>query len=199
MDELLLTFLRESLGLAEESTEEQITAALQEKLPELIAAQETLASVQTELDGMKEQYPEGTEVLTDEQKETLSKFESVNAIATSAVEATRKECTRLYKIVCGSEVDDSILSMINGAEWDTLVALNKQYKLQSEEKYEATCQDCGSKNVSRVSAQTGDSGVVPPAGGADSDNPPVEKDNSEISLEFKKVATRTAGIHGQSK
>lgn len=203
MDEQLLQFFRSTLGLADDATEEAILAKLQEQLPSLLEAQVNLETANAELQGMKDKYPEGTEILSKEDKDKLEKFDSVNAIATSALKSTREECEKLYKISCNNEVDAGILKLISESNWDTLLSLNKQYKKTTEEKFTASCNECGSTDITRASSQTGDGVATPGASGGSNgksgNTQPINKDNAEVSESFKDNLRKAsiASIHGE--
>jgi len=68
----------------------------------------------------------------------------------------KAETTRLYKLAKGDKADESIIAMIEGADFSVLEALQKDYKGAVEEKFSPTCKSCGSKDINRLSSTPGD-------------------------------------------
>lgn len=75
----------------------------------------------------------------------------------TAIDNLRADTTRLYRLAAGEGKEDAnILAMIESTDYKTLQSLHKQYDEATEEKFGFTCQDCGSHDVTRASASTGD-------------------------------------------
>jgi len=74
------------------------------------------------------------------------------ALGTSLLSDARVETIANYNKVVGETPDASIVTMLNSASHETLVALNKGYNQQLEEKFPLSCSNCGSHDVSRASS-----------------------------------------------
>lgn len=199
MDETLMKFLREQLELSADATEEQITQELQAKLPEFKTTGSSVTQLEDELTELKEKYPEGTVILSSEDEAKLAKFDEVNTIAETALTSTRNECEKLYKLSVDNKVDDGILKLIKEANFDTIAILSKQYKQTVEAKFQATCEKCGSTEITRASSQTAD-GIATPTGGSTTggEDTHTEKSNAELSDNFLRERRKQSvtSIHG---
>ena len=75
-------------------------------------------------------------------------------LAKTVISELKKSTVADYTKLMGDKVDESMLTVINNADYSTLVVLGKNYKMQLDEKFPLSCKDCGSENVSRGSAST---------------------------------------------
>lgn len=214
MNEQLLIMLRAQLGLAADAPEATVVAKLQEQLPLLVTDRASLGQARTELAQTKEtltalqaRLPEGSTVITKEEKQKLDSFDGIKTVHDAAMTATRDECLRLYHLsVGGSEkADASIVKLIAEASFDSLTALVKQYRGTVEKSYTATCNKCGSHDVTRASSATSGEGVVipgqNPGGDSTEHNQPTVKSTDEAMGEIVKKATSFSlkNIHGEPK
>jgi hypothetical protein len=192
MKKEFLAFLAVQFAMAADSTEEQLTAKLQEKLPALLASEKTSSAAKTELDALKLKYPDGSVILSAEDTAALAKAK-VDAARLAAIDkATREEAIKFYTVAMGTEkVDAGMVKLINEASGEALTALHAQYRGQADEKFQATCQDCNSTNVKRNTALGSSAG----AGGS---NEPTKKSTQDAIAELSSKArvTSTSQIHG---
>ncbi len=215
MNEQLLILLRAQLGLAADATEALVTAKLQEQLPLLVSDRASLGQVRTELAQTKEtltalqaRLPEGSTVITKEEKQRLDSFDSIKAVHDLAMTATKAECLKLYHLSVGGadKADASIAKLIAEASFESLTALVKQYQAAVEKSFTATCKSCGSHDITRASSSTSGEGVVIPGqseGGNNGggNNTPVAKTTDEALSEIVKKANSFSlkNIHGELK
>lgn len=207
MNKELLEFLRSKLGLAANTTEAQVIAELQSKLPILIAAGADvtrltgeLTTANSELSALKTKYPEGTMVVTKEEHATLSAAKENQATATAALTGIRAEVLKLYHLTVGGadKADASLVKLIGDANYDTATALLKQYEAAADKEHALSCEDCGSKKVSRASA------AAKPEGDGLSDDDsktktPKVKTNAEVMAEFAAGKNLTGNLYPEVK
>lgn len=172
MDKDLLNFLRTQLGLDATTAEAAVIKAMKDKLPVMVAsagdlttANASLKIAQDELAALKAKYPDGTVILSKEDKEKLDKYDGLikdQAVATKATTELRAEALRLYHLSAGGadKADASITKLIAEAGYETLGALHKQYFAAVEKSFTATCDSCGSTKITRASASAATPGVV---------------------------------------
>ena len=67
----------------------------------------------------------------------------------------REEAVKFYKLSLkeGQAEDENIVNMINSANLETAISLEKQYHESADEKAPLTCTNCGSHEISRASFQ----------------------------------------------
>lgn len=206
MDKEYLKFLRTTFGYDADLPEAQVIAKMKEDLPGLVdsSAEVTrltgeLETANTELTGLKEKYPEGTVILSDEDKAKLEEYEGLKGIADASLKATKDEALRLYHISCGGadKAEASIVKMIAEASFETAAALSKQYKAIVESQFTGTCKKCGSTEVTRASSADPKTGI---ASNADDDDGKGKqngpKSNEDVMAHFSKNGRFTSGIHG---
>jgi hypothetical protein len=113
------------------------------------------------------------------------------AFRESMTNTLRAEVTKNLGIATNGKPSPEIVALIAKAEYDTLVALNAQYKVDADKNFPLSCTDCGSSKVTRASAKTGEAG----------DGTPSDKKN--LSLEEvqdvlrQRKAKEAFKIHGQ--
>lgn len=194
MKKEFLAFLALQFGMAADSTEDQMTAKLQEKLPVLLAAEKSATTLKAELDALKLKYPEGSKILSAEDVASLATAKATEARLTAIDKATREETVKFYTIAMGTDkADAGMLKLINEAGSEALSALHVQYKNQADEKFQATCQDCQSTNVKRNTALGSTAGEGKPAGEGN-----TKKSNQQVMAEMadKAKTSNTANLHG---
>lgn len=172
MNKEQLSFLRLTLGMDENATAEQVLAKLQESLPGLVSLKDQEAQVtqltadldtaNAELTSLKEKYPEGTIILTEEDAAKLEAYPEAKKVSDAAMSATRAEALKLYHLSCGGaeKADNGITKLIAEAGFETLTSLQKQYRAQVEKDFTASCNDCNSTNVSRLSSADRETGIA---------------------------------------
>lgn len=65
----------------------------------------------------------------------------------------RQETIRLYKLAKSDNVSAVILSTLEKTDLETIQAFQNEFKLEVEEKFPASCAECGSKKISRRSSR----------------------------------------------
>lgn len=118
-------------------TSEKAVATLTEK-------NGTLSNTITELEAKLEKAadPDVIQRLTDDIKVVKDKLTA--------------EITRVYKLAKDADPDESFLGLMAKSDISGLNALLSEYTGLADEKFPATCSDCGSHNVSRASAKEDD-------------------------------------------
>jgi len=142
----------ESGSITVENFTEQLSAAVSNLVPK-----SDLDALATELSDAKlnlETKEGEVQTLTGE-VQTL-KDEAViltaNAMPPETVQATRDEAIKLYKLIKGDAADSKIIESINKMDFSTSESFKEQYKIEANEKFPDTCQECKSTNISRASA-----------------------------------------------
>jgi len=146
------SFGLESGAITVENFTEQLTAAVSTMVPKA-----TLDTKETELsDANLELETKEGEILNLTQEVENLKAEAVtlaaNAMPVEVVQATRDEAIKLYKLIKGEGADTKIIESINKMDFSTSESFKEQYKIEANEKFPDTCQDCKSTNISRASA-----------------------------------------------
>lgn len=114
------------------------------------------ASFEAEVKTLKEDKSKlETEVST--LKADIEKNKSLVTIGTEHLSEVRTQVTNDYKKLMDKDADESMLTLIANADLNTLVSLGKSYKVQLEQKFPMTCEECGSHKVSRASSVTSNS------------------------------------------
>jgi len=86
----------------------------------------------------------------DKMEKTLEKLKEFRK---EQVSKLRKETLKNYNLLTTSqeaEVEESVITLINGAKVEALEALNTDYKKKLDKSYPLSCADCGGDNVSRA-------------------------------------------------
>jgi hypothetical protein len=194
MNEEYLKFLRNQLKLSDDTPEAQVMEKLKAGLPDLLASSDKVGTLESELteakDDLKklqEKYPEGTIVLGETEKEQLNEYKTVKPIADAALEATRSEALKLYHLSCGGadKADTAMTELIAKANFETITALQKQYRNQVEKEFTATCKDCNSTNISRMSTADRETGIANPNDDGNSNG--GDKDKSKETFTEKSL------------
>lgn len=154
--EELLTELIESFGFDSNLKEENLNNAIKEKLTSL---NNKITEKETEIGTL------GTKIETLTTENVNLKEENENLSAnkeeiTKLTNNTRNEALRYAKLVLGENPDEAITNLIANADLTTAAALLKQYRSQSESKFSATCNKCGSNEVTRLSAIPSRDGII---------------------------------------
>ena len=194
MDKELLKFFKAKLGLSDDVSEEQVVQKIREQFEK---QENEIKTVKTSLQTLEGKYPENSVIVTDDMQAKLNEYEFLDKLRNTVLSSTKTEAVKLYKILCGGDdkVDESILKMINEGGYETVIALNKQYKKQVEEKFIATCNDCGSTDVNRASMANPDTGIVPADGNSDPEKDNKEKGTYDVMEKLMKKSNSTATIH----
>ena len=184
MDELL-RFLETQFGLDADSLTEENYA---EKLAEYHTAQaQALADASVEPEPIIIGEFTGVEDITSE----MTRLQAVEAAipqdleaqialavtGQTAIDSLRTDTDRLYRLTVEEGKEDAtLLAMIAGADYKTLLSLHKQYDKLTEGEYNFTCNECGSHSVTRASANPAEEG-----------KDEVNKSNAEVMDEFTGV------------
>lgn len=182
MEELIKSLTTE-LGFKEgDLTQEN----LGEKLIESFKNKETQIQTLTDNNSTLETDKEN---LTNSLSDLQGKYDTLEADSKevdNVLKLTREEATRLYQSVHGEEGTSGILQMIADADLKMATAFLKQYRKEAEDKFSASCKDCGSTNVSRVSASSSREGIVNEDEDEGEGNSNFkEKSNAEVIASFK--------------
>ena len=144
--------LSEGDNLTEENFAEKLKEAFEAKsseVSELTSAKKGLETKVSELEGQV--------------TELTSEIEGLKPNATAgeaALESTRKEAIRLYRLsVREDAADETILKVIGEADYATATSFLKQYRTSAEELFTAKCNKCGSTEVTRMSTSNSDGGM----------------------------------------
>lgn len=190
MNEQELAFWRAKLGLSATATQAEVLAKLQANLPGWEKAVSDLAIVQQTLTNLQAKYPEGTEVLTAENKAKLAKHDAIVQANDAHLSAERTETLRLYHLSIGGadKADAALVKVISEGNLESVQALQKQYATAVDTNFPMSCGACGSHDVKRASSS--------PTG---KDNPAPEKakSNFEVSQALNKgnAAAASGTIH----
>lgn len=87
-------------------------------------------------------------------KSEIDKNKPFIEVATNYLSEVRKQVTDDYRKLMDKDVDESMITLISNAELSTLKSLGNSYKVQLENKFPMTCEECGSHKVSRASSVT---------------------------------------------
>lgn len=107
----------------------------------------------------------------------------LSEIGTKHTDGVRLEAKRLYGVLKGDKASEAILSQIDSATNEAAEAMLSEYTNEIESLHEASCSDCGSKNVTKASNKAGASD------GADdqTDNSEGGKGGSNTKLTNKQI------------
>lgn len=193
MDELIKQ-LTEGLGLKEneltqENAAQKLAEALQNKDTEIQGLKDTVSDLESE------KGTQATELTALQSK--VDNLESNSAEAAEILKLTREEATRLYKLVKTDKADDAILSMLGESNLKMASAFVKQYREEAENQFAATCNECGSKDVSRASANTSKDGLKTDEDGKARDDHNTEKSNADVIESFRTAGKRKSRIFGE--
>lgn len=133
-----------TLGEGKEATQEAVVTLIKE----LVESNSSMTEKVTQLEADKTK-------LETEKAEVESKLESykVNAgIGESYINKLKEDTTANYRKLFDGKIDEAMLTLISGANSETLNSLNNQYITQLSEKFPHKCGDCGSTNISRLTA-----------------------------------------------
>lgn len=184
-----LAFCLAFLGLPKESTEDQVTAKLQEVLPGLKLKADSV-------DALKAKYPDGVEILSAEQKTQLGTYPALKKFQDDSIAEIKAQALKMYHVSVGGadKAEASITKMISEATHETATALLKQYSTTVEEKFPATCQECSSTNIKRASSEVKNENLNPGGEGAKT----IAKSNFDAAnaLLKKTKGSASGGIHG---
>lgn len=151
--------LAQQFGIsAEGKTEEQLANEISAKVTTLQTDAAALTSLKRDKETVEGELATLKNDLTqkDGEIQTLktekTALEGNATLGKNALESLRSGTKSVYEKLSETP-DETLLKVIENANWETLTALNKQYTTQLEEKYPGTCSDCGSHNVSRSSLE----------------------------------------------
>lgn len=153
-------------GFTEESTESEISQALEARFSEanqaavdLQSRHDILAGSVSDLTSQLETANTSLTELQDSVKALggIEKVTSELALATTLIFEKRGKVVGKYKALNGDDASPAILSLIESADLATLNAFDKEYSTALEVKVPLTCQSCGSEDVSRASFKREDS------------------------------------------
>lgn len=194
MEELILSLTTE-LGFKEgELTQENVT----QKLKEMLTAKDSKVNeLESSVSNLESEKTNLTTQLSTLQEE-YDTLKANSAQTEEALKLTREEATRLFKTVKGEKADEGIIEMIANADLKMAAAFVKQYRAEAEEKFSATCNDCGSENVARKTSKSSKAGLITDDeedNGEEGRNK-KEKTNGEVIAKFRESNKRKSRIFG---
>jgi len=128
-----------------------LSEATEEPEPVVILELEGVEAIEGEITSLREKLA----AVPEDVSEKIELAETGKVV----VSELRAETERLYKLTAEEgKPDAAILAVIAGSDYKTLKALHKQYEEAAGEAFKMTCDDCGSENVTRASAQPGAEG-----------------------------------------
>ncbi len=153
MEELLNSLFGEGLLTLQEGqgvTQDNVVSLIRE----LVTTNQTLNE---RVETLENSSGDGSELVTSLQGQ-IEKSKPLVELANTIVTELRNSTVSNYTKLMGEKVDESMLNVINNADYTTLGVLSKNYETQLNEKYPLSCKECGSENVSRGSAASSTGG-----------------------------------------
>jgi len=120
-----------------------------EELTQLRTSKDQLETDKTQLETKK------TKLEEDLEKATFNKN-----LLEKVTKETRTEAVKHLKLVKGDDVDESIVNLISKSDYETASAFLNEYSKESDKKFSASCNKCGSDDVSRAKAKTSQDGLI---------------------------------------
>lgn len=207
MNPQLLALLVAQFALPANTTEADALAKLTADLPGLIknagevtALKTKVTNLEAEATEYKKKYPDGSQVLTKEQTDKLSKYDAMDAVMVKLMVSTQAETLRLYHLSVGgaAKADEGITKLIASANFETLTSLSKQYSAIVEKSFTAECADCHSKNITRASSINPESGVADEGKQSNGGAPATKSTSDAVSEIYNKMTGENkAGIQGK--
>lgn len=112
--------------------------------------------LETEKQNLQQSFQSDIEKLNKSIEDLSFKNESLMHLAElgkNYLSDQRQETIRLYKLAKSDHVSAAILSTLEKADLETIQAFQNEFKQEVEDKFPATCADCGSKKISRRSSR----------------------------------------------
>jgi hypothetical protein len=143
-------------GMIQGDLEKLSEPELQTKLSDFINQgkkdKDSLTSLQSSITEKDNKITELQTSLTAKETE-ITTLKADSEVGKAALVDIRTEVSKLYTLSCGDKaVDASMMELIAKADYNTSKAFLSQYQRLADEKFQASCKDCGSHNVSRMSA-----------------------------------------------
>jgi len=83
----------------------------------------------------------------------VKKLKEEAEMGTAHLTAQIEEATRLYNLIKGDKAEDAMLTNIKNSNLETVGVFISDFKTESEKMFPLQCNDCESKNVSRMTAK----------------------------------------------
>ena len=93
-------------------------------------------------------------------EDEVSTLKENSSELTEITNSTKEEAKRLYKLAKGENADDNIISLLDKADLKTSASFVKQYQKEVDEKFEQSCSNCGSKDITRGSSLHTKEGLI---------------------------------------
>ena len=206
-----LAFLIAQFALPTSTTEAEVVAKLNSELPnmiksagEIVDLKSKVISLENDAIELRKKYPDGTEIISKEQKEKLNKYDAMDAVMVKLMTSTQSETLRLYHLSVGGaeKGDEAITKLIASANFETLTSLAKQYSALVEKQFVAECSECHSHNITRASSINPELGIAQENGlGGAPGGKAIAKSSAEARHELfeKFTGGNKAGIHSQTE
>lgn len=145
------------LAVGAEPTAEQLTAMRTDIAKKVTDSETALSTLQESVNATKAEVTrlKGIEQTYNEAKVALDNATELQAFQQSQLTLLRAETTKNYNLLNPTQ-DEAFVTLIAGADYNTLTLLNKQYAASVEAKFPLTCKSCNSTEVNRASAKSGE-------------------------------------------
>lgn len=170
-------------------TEENVNTVLVSALKKGNDASVKLASITDELTQTKNALKTAQDSLS-----ALEAEKDFISVGKEALKSTQEESVRLYKATLGDKADSKVIEELEKASFKDATANVKKYQAELDNSFPQNCGDCGSSNITRMSASAG--------GGEQSEGKqkPTNKSIAEVSESFMKEASKPSisNLHGEA-
>lgn len=177
--------LIQKLAIKYKIAEDQITEQLiLDKLEEKEKS-ESQVNLAKELQDEKANNKDLTNKLADKVTEITNltrERDSYKQISDKAVDTLKNEVKRAYGVLKGDKADEAKLDQLQKLDYEGLLVEMKSFNEELENKYPATCNKCGSHEVSRNTAA-----VISPDSNGGKITP---KDNSQLMAQIRKESKK---------
>lgn len=152
---------------------------------EVVKLKADIELVKVELTQKDSNITDLTQKISDKEAE-LSKLINDAEVGKLALTQAKSEAVRLYNLAMGAKSDTKVLELIANADYNTTIVLMNQYAILAESSFQASCKDCHSKNISRMSSA---------ASGGETSETTINKSNDDVmsSLTMEKNPVRYLG------
>ena len=120
---------------------------------------EKLSAKETDIQNLTQEKVD-LETQVSKLKDEVSTLKENSSELTEITNSTKEEAKRLYKLAKGENADDNIISLLDKADLKTSASFVKQYQKEVDEKFEQTCSNCGSKDITRGSSLPTKEGLI---------------------------------------
>ena len=148
-------------------------------LESLNSSQETVANLKESNSNLEAEKTS----LTNEVTELKGRMENLEPVVAKLHETEKAEAVRLYKLTAGDKATEEMEALIAGSNPEAVKVFLSQYEGEVEEKFQSTCSDCGSNNITKASAASNDN---------DTNSNDEEDSNDDTSLSDNDIRSKYA-------